>query len=125
MRRRRVTVDLRAARTRPQYRYFNTLKFRYHILGIEFKDDTEILTRLVSSIQGAGMQVPPSLQHNADNPKYFLVHTKVHGRRGTGFNKWVMVPFDLAKDELGAYTEAQKLTQEFAIMIKPKGAKHG
>jgi hypothetical protein len=92
-------------------------------LGITLKDDTEVLNRLISTIQGAGMQIPPNLQHNADNPKRFVVHTKVHGRMGRGFIKPVYVPFDLAKDELGAYVEAQRLTQEFAVMIKPKGGK--
>jgi hypothetical protein len=120
MRRRRVTVDLRAARTKPQYRYFKTLKFRYHIVGVKLKDDTDTLKRLISSIQKAQMPVPQSLVERVENPKYFLVHTRVHGRRGVGFDKRVMVPFGLAVDELGAYTEAQKLTQEFAIMIKPK-----
>jgi hypothetical protein len=125
MRKRRVTVDLRLRGTKANYRYFNTKKFRYHVTGIELRDDTEMLKKLILSIQRGRMPVPQNILDRAENPKYFLVYTKVHGPKGRGFVKPVMVPFDLAKDELGAYTEVQKLVGGFAVMIKPKGVKFG
>lgn len=105
---------------KPSYRYFKMEKYKYHILSVELVDKTEFTQRLIAQSAQAKMRMPAAIQKAIlEESKFFLVHIRVHQGKKT-FNQSVRLPFELAKDELGAYHTVQKVLGQFSKLIKPK-----
>lgn len=116
VRRRRHTTGKPVA----SYRWFKFVKYRYHILGVRFIDRSDMMASIKRASAQMNRPMPQGMLDKMEaESRYFVVHARVH-RKGKAFERNVVVPYDLAGDELGAYNAVQEVMRNFATMIKPK-----
>jgi hypothetical protein len=107
----------------PSYRAYKFPKWRYHILGVRLVDQSANLLPLINAYKMMHNTLSPALQHTMEREvRYFIVRVRMHYRGKKSREKELRVPFDVAKDELGAYNIIREALSEHAIFIEPKGA---